>query len=78
MVALVNVAFYFQRHYFPNPEAVAIEPISCSPTAPSMTLWLLQKRTSYNRRRFRPIRFEQGLPSHVTRKIDPLQAVCKG
>jgi len=33
MVALVNVAFYFQRQFFPNPEAVAVEPI-CSPTAP--------------------------------------------
>jgi len=32
MVALVNVAFYFQRHYFPNPEAVAIGP-ACSATA---------------------------------------------
>src|ERR1700745_1853867 len=29
MVALVNVAFYFQRHYFPNPESIVIEP-SCS------------------------------------------------
>ena len=32
MIALVNVALYFQRHYFPNPQAVAIEPV-CSPTA---------------------------------------------
>ena len=32
MVALVNVALYFQRHYFPNPQALAIEPV-CSPTA---------------------------------------------
>ena len=32
MVALVNVAFYFQRHYFPNPEAVAIDSV-CSATA---------------------------------------------
>ena len=32
MIALVNVALYFQRHYFPNPQAMAIEPV-CSPTA---------------------------------------------
>ena len=32
MIALVNVAFYFQRHYFPNPEAVAIDSV-CSATA---------------------------------------------
>ena len=32
MVALVNVAFYFQRHYFPNPEAVDIDSV-CSATA---------------------------------------------
>ena len=32
MVALVNVALYFQRHYFPNPQATAIEPV-CSPAA---------------------------------------------
>ena len=32
MVALVNVAFYFQRRYFANPQAIAIEPV-CSPTA---------------------------------------------
>ena len=31
MVALVNVAFYFQRHYFPNPEAEAIGSV-CSAT----------------------------------------------
>jgi len=33
MIALVNVALYFQRHYFPNPQAVTIVPV-CSPTAP--------------------------------------------
>jgi arsenite transporter len=27
MIALVNVAFYFQRHYFSNPEATAVEPV---------------------------------------------------
>jgi ACR3 family arsenite transporter len=32
MVSLVNVALYFQRHYFPNPQAVSLEPV-CSPTA---------------------------------------------
>jgi ACR3 family arsenite transporter len=32
MVALVDVALYFQRHVFPNPQAVALEPV-CSPTA---------------------------------------------
>jgi len=32
MVALVNVAFYFQRHYFPNPQRITAEPV-CSPTA---------------------------------------------
>jgi len=32
MIALVNVAFYFQRHYFPNPEAVVIDSV-CSATA---------------------------------------------
>jgi ACR3 family arsenite transporter len=26
MVALVNVAFYFQRHYFASPQAISIEP----------------------------------------------------
>jgi arsenite transporter len=31
MVALVNVALYFQRHFFLNPQPVAIEPFS-SPT----------------------------------------------
>ncbi len=31
MVALVNVAFYFQRHYFPSPQLITIEPV-CSPT----------------------------------------------
>jgi arsenite transporter len=32
MVALVNVAFYFQRFFVRHPEATAIEPV-CSPTA---------------------------------------------
>jgi ACR3 family arsenite transporter len=32
MVALVNVAFYFQRHYFPNPQRIAVEPV-CSSAA---------------------------------------------
>ncbi len=32
MIALVNVALYFQRRYFPDPQAMAIEPV-CSPTA---------------------------------------------
>jgi ACR3 family arsenite transporter len=32
MVALVNVAFYIQRHYFPNPQSPTIEPVG-SPTA---------------------------------------------
>jgi ACR3 family arsenite transporter len=32
MIALVNVAFYFQRHFFLNPQRIAIEPV-CSPTA---------------------------------------------
>ncbi len=32
MVALVNVALYFRRHFFPNPQSIAIEPV-CSPTA---------------------------------------------
>ena len=27
MVGLVNVAFYFQRHYFPNPHPVSVEPV---------------------------------------------------
>lgn len=27
MVGLVNVAFYFQRKYFPNPESLSVEPI---------------------------------------------------
>ena len=31
MVALVNVAFYFQRHYFPSLQQIPIEPV-CSPT----------------------------------------------
>jgi len=30
MVALVNVAFYFQRHYFPNQQPITVEPL-CSP-----------------------------------------------
>ena len=32
MIALVNVALYFQRRYFPNPQAMAIETV-CEPTA---------------------------------------------
>jgi len=32
MIALVNVAFYFQRHYFPNPQPLDIEPV-CTPAA---------------------------------------------
>src|ERR1700693_423409 len=32
MVALVNVALYFQRHFFVNPKPMAIEPV-CSPSA---------------------------------------------
>jgi ACR3 family arsenite transporter len=32
MVALVNVAFYFQRLFFPHPLPMTSEPI-CSPTA---------------------------------------------
>jgi arsenite transporter len=32
MVALVNVALYFQRYFVPNPETTSIEPV-CSPTA---------------------------------------------
>ena len=32
MVALVNVAFYFQRFFVPNPETAPIEPV-CSRTA---------------------------------------------
>ncbi len=32
MVALVNVALYFQRQYFPNPQLIAIEPVR-SPVA---------------------------------------------
>jgi len=31
MVALVNVAFYFQRHFFPDPGSVTVETV-CSPT----------------------------------------------
>ena len=31
MVALVNVAFCFQRHFFSNPQSITIEPV-CSPT----------------------------------------------
>jgi ACR3 family arsenite transporter len=32
MVALFNVAFFFQRHYFPDPQAMAVEAV-CSPAA---------------------------------------------
>ena len=32
MVALVNVALYFQGHFFSNPQPITIEP-ACSPTA---------------------------------------------
>jgi ACR3 family arsenite transporter len=32
MVALVNVALYFQRHYFANPQPIPIGPV-CSPTS---------------------------------------------
>jgi len=32
MIGLVNVAFHFQRHFFANPQVIAIEPV-CSPTA---------------------------------------------
>jgi arsenite transporter len=31
MVALVNVALYFQRHYFANPQPIVVEPV-CSPS----------------------------------------------
>jgi hypothetical protein len=27
MIALVNVAFYFQRHFFPGAEATPAEPV---------------------------------------------------
>ncbi len=30
MIGLVNVAFFFERHYFPNPQAAPIEPVSAS------------------------------------------------
>jgi len=30
MIALVNVAFYFQRRYFPDPQAVEIDPVCAS------------------------------------------------
>ena len=30
MIGLVNVAFFFQRHYFPNPQAAPIEPVCAS------------------------------------------------
>jgi arsenite transporter len=33
MVALVNVALYFQRYFAPDPETTTLEPV-CSPTAP--------------------------------------------
>ena len=32
MIALVNVALYFQRHLFSKPQSITIEPV-CSPTA---------------------------------------------
>ncbi len=32
MIALVNVAFFFQRRYFPNPQPLDIEPV-CTPAA---------------------------------------------
>jgi arsenite transporter len=31
MVALVNVALYFQRHYFANPQPIVVDPV-CSPS----------------------------------------------
>jgi len=37
MVALVNVAFYFQRHYFPNPQLAAIQPIPTSSHGPVLS-----------------------------------------
>jgi arsenite transporter len=43
MVTLVNVAFYFQRHYFPNPLPITSEPIYL-PTAERGSP-LLQKPT---------------------------------
>jgi len=30
MIALVNVAFYFQRQYFPTPQAIEVEPVCAS------------------------------------------------
>ena len=30
MVALVNVAFYFRRHFFANPQAATIKPVLTS------------------------------------------------
>jgi ACR3 family arsenite transporter len=30
MIGLVNVAFFFQRHYFPDPQAAPIEPVCAS------------------------------------------------
>jgi len=32
MIGLVNVAFYFQRHFFPDPQSISIEPV-CAPSA---------------------------------------------
>jgi arsenite transporter len=31
MIGLVNVAFYFQRRYFPNTESVSVEPVCATP-----------------------------------------------
>ena len=31
MVALVNVALYFQRHWFANPQPIVIDPVASSP-----------------------------------------------
>jgi hypothetical protein len=30
MIALVNVALYFQRQYFPNPQPAQIDPVCAS------------------------------------------------
>ncbi len=35
MIGLVNVAFFFQRQYFPNPQAASIEPV-CAPAKHSV------------------------------------------
>lgn len=32
MIALVNVAFYFQRQYFPSPQVIEIEPVCAAPS----------------------------------------------